>query len=284
MKKILITGANSYIGTSFESFMKQWINEYQIDTVDMIDGTWRTLNFGGYDAVFHVAGLAHKTKTEANKNDYFEINCNLAVETAKKAKMDHVCQFIFLSTMSVYGMDTGTISKDTIPRPSSNYGKSKKKAEDIIRDLGSENFKVAIVRPPMVYGKECKGNFQSIVKLVRMSPIFPKVHNSRSMLFIDNLSAFVKILVDRGANGLFFPQNRDYTDTSHMAELIARSLRKNLYFSISAGLCIRFLRLFLPVAKKAFGSLVYEGVEEFDFVYNVIDLDSSILRSVSSQE
>lgn len=284
MKKILITGAQSYIGTSFETYMKQWIDDYHIETVDMLDGTWRSLDFKGYDTVFHVAGLAHKKRAEADKRDYFEVNCNLAVEAAEKAKKDHVCQFVFLSSMSVYGMDTGTISKDTIPKPRSDYGKSKKQAEDIIGSMETENFKVAILRPPMVYGKGCKGNFQSIVRLIQKSPIFPRIHNQRSMLYIDNLSAFVKILVDRSLNGLFFPQNKDYTDTSHMAVLIAKSLDKNIHLNMPAGLCMSFLRVFLPVAKKAFGSLVYDGVEEFDFAYNVIDFDSSILKSVSVQE
>lgn len=59
MKKILITGANSYIGTSFENYLKQWPDKYQVDTIDMIDGSWREKSFSGYDTVFHVSGIAH---------------------------------------------------------------------------------------------------------------------------------------------------------------------------------------------------------------------------------
>lgn len=59
MKKILITGANSYIGTSFEKWLSQWLDDYKVDTFDMIDGTWKEKDFSQYDTVFHVAGIVH---------------------------------------------------------------------------------------------------------------------------------------------------------------------------------------------------------------------------------
>ena len=87
MKKVLITGANSYIGTSFEKYMKQF-EGYQIDTMDMIDGTWRQNDFSGYDTVFHVAGIAHSETgkiSEERKQIYYKVNTDLTIETAKKA-------------------------------------------------------------------------------------------------------------------------------------------------------------------------------------------------------
>ncbi|MBQ8448191.1 MAG: NAD-dependent epimerase/dehydratase family protein, partial [Clostridia bacterium] len=161
MKRILITGANSYIGTSFENYMKQWVDEYSVDTVDMIDGTWREKDFGEYDVVFHVAGIAHKKETKENAELYYKVNRDLAIETAKKAKKDGVKQFIFLSSMSVYGMDTGVITKDTVPTPKSNYGKSKLQAEEGMKELADDDFKICTIRPPMVYGEGCKGNYQT---------------------------------------------------------------------------------------------------------------------------
>ena len=126
MKKILITGANSYIGTSFEKYIKEnYPNDYIVDTVDMIDDSWREKNFSGYDSVFHVAGIAHQKETKENAHLYYEVNRDLAIETAKKAKSDGAKRFIFLSSMSVYGMDTGVITRETEPNPKSNYGKSK---------------------------------------------------------------------------------------------------------------------------------------------------------------
>ena len=132
MKKILITGANSYIGSSFEAYMKKWTDKYVIDTVDMIDETWKEKKFSSYDVVFHVAGIAHKKETKQNAHLYYKVNRDLAIETAKKAKTDGVKQFVFLSSMSIYGLEEGIISKDTVPMPKSNYGKSKLEAEKIL--------------------------------------------------------------------------------------------------------------------------------------------------------
>ena len=149
MKKIIITGANSYIGTSFESYMKQFAEEYSVDTVDMIDGTWREKSFADYDVVFHVAGIAHRKETKENAELYYKVNRDLAIDVAAKAKADGVKQFVFLSSMSVYGMESGVITRDTVPLPKSNYGKSKLQAEEGIIPLADNSFAVAVIRPPM---------------------------------------------------------------------------------------------------------------------------------------
>lgn len=281
MKKILITGANSYIGTSFEKYIKENYGEaYAIDTVDMIDGSWREKNFGEYDVVFHVAGIAHKKETKGNAQLYYKVNRDLAIDTAKKANKEGVKQFIFLSSMSVYGMDTGVITKETIPAPQSNYGKSKLEAEEGIHAFTSDNFKVCILRPPMVYGKDCKGNFQTVVKIVKKSPVFPKIKNERSMVYIDNLSSFVKLCVDRELSGIYFPQNREYVKTVDMAKNIAVKLKKKRYFSILLGCCVFVLRSFVLTAKKGFGSLTYLDTEEFDYSYCVVDNEESVKLSI----
>lgn len=281
MKRILITGANSYIGTSFERYITEnFPDDYIVDTVDMIDGSWREKSFAGYDSVFHVAGIAHQKETKKNAPLYYAINRDLAVETANKAKVDGVKQFIFLSSMSVYGMDTGVITKETIPNPKSNYGKSKWQAEQMIVSLNSEDFKVCILRPPMVYGKGCKGNFQTVVKIVKKSPIFPNVRNERSMIYIDNLSSFVKLAVDKDLTGVYFPQNFGYICTAKMARCIAISLNQKIHFDCLTVWIICFLRLFIPIAKKAFGSLIYKETEDFNYSYIVTDNEEGILQSV----
>lgn len=265
MKKILITGKDSYIGTSFETYAKAL--GYEVDTVDMIDPSWREKSFSGYDAVFHVAGIAHQKETSQNAHLYYEINRDLAVETAKKAKESGVGQFVFLSSMSVYGMESGVIKKDTIPVPNTSYGLSKAEAEEGLKPLSDDNFKVCVVRPPMVYGKDCKGNFQTVVKLVKKLPVFPRVNNKRSMIHIDNLIRFVLLCIDRELSGVYLPQNKDYVNTADMARKIAQSLGKKVYFSYLLGFGARLLIPIVSMAKKAFGSLVYENCEDFDFCY-----------------
>ena len=280
MKKILITGANSYIGTSFEKYIKEnYPDEYIVDTVDMINGSWREKSFAGYDSVFHVAGIAHRKETKENAHFYYEVNRDLAIETAKKAKADGAGQFIFLSSMSVYGMETGVITKETAPNPKSHYGKSKWQAEQAIESFDSEGFKVCILRPPMVYGKGCKGNFQTVVKIVKKLPFFPNVKNERSMIYIDNLSSFVKRCADLELRGVYFPQNKAYMSTKDMALWISEALNKKIYFDYITGLCVRILRRVHSTAKKAFGSLVYDMNDDRDYCF--VSEKDSVIESVT---
>jgi len=256
MKKILITGANSYIGTSFEKWLAQWPGKYSVDTVDMRDDSWKAQDFSPYDVVFHVAGIAHIKETKANRGLYYKVNRDLAFEVAKKAKDDGVRQFIFLSSMSVYGLDTGIINKETPLNPKSHYGKSKLEAEQLIDQLPDDDFTVAILRPPMVYGKGCKGNYQRLAKLAVTTPIFPDIDNKRSMIHIDNLCEFIRLLINDCANGVFYPQNKEYVRTSEMVRLIAEAHGKK----------VRMTKLFNPLlgllkvstVNKVFGDLVYE--------------------------
>ena len=103
MKKILITGADSYIGTSFERYIqKNYPNEYTVDTIDMTDERWCDTDFSCYDSVFHVAGIAHSDTgkiSEEKAKLYYAVNTELTVETAKKAKADGAKQFIFMSSI-----------------------------------------------------------------------------------------------------------------------------------------------------------------------------------------
>lgn len=258
MKKILITGANSYIGMSFERYMSQWPEQYQVDTVDMIDGSWREKNFARYDSVFHVAGIAHIKETAENAHLYYDINRDLAIETAKKAKEEGVKQFVFLSSMSVYGMEEGAISKKTVPQPKSNYGKSKLQAEEGLAPLEDENFRIAVLRPPMVYGDGCKGNYQALVKFARKMPVFPRYQNKRSMVHIDVLSAYVKKTVDEQLNGLHLPQDEQYVCTCDMVAGIAAGMGKKIKLLKLLNPAVALARRFTGMGKKAFGDLYYE--------------------------
>lgn len=279
MKKILITGANSYIGTSFEKYiLENYPQEYTVETVDMTNPSWKEKDFSEFDCVFHVAGIAHIKETKENAKLYYSVNRDLAVETTEKAKNEGVKQFVFLSSMSVYGIETGIINKETVPEPKSNYGKSKLQAEEKILKMCGENFRVAILRPPMVYGKNCKGNFQTVVKLVKKLPVFPAIKNKRSMIYIDNLCEFITLVIAKEKEGLFFPQNKEYVRTDEMAKIIAEQLNKKVFFSRMCGAVIWVFKPVGRIIKKAFGTLVYDMGEEFD--YEVTDFKNSVKESV----
>ena len=285
MKKILITGANSYIGMSFENHLKQWPDRYQVDTVDMVGGAWREKSFSGYDAVYHVAGIAHSDYRRISPERaelYYSVNTRLAVETAQKAKDDGVKQFIFMSSASVYG-ESAPIGKDKVitrstpVSPVNSYGDSKVQAEKGILPLQDENFKVAVLRPPMIYGKGCKGNYSTLNKLAKKLPVFPYVDNQRSMLYIENLVEFVRLMVDNEEQGIFWPQNNEYTNTSEMVKMIAQVHDKRVIMVKGLNWALKLMSHVTGLVNKAFGSLRYDHeMSCYKQDYCVVNLPDSI--------
>lgn len=286
MKRILITGANSYIGMSFEKYIKDnFPNDFEIDTVDMIDGSWREKSFKGYDTVYHVAGIAHSDSGKISKEKeklYRSVNTDLTIETAKKAKADGVKQFIFMSSMIVYGESAPigkkkVITKDTEPKPANCYGDSKLQAELGIQPLQDESFKVAIVRPPMIYGKNSKGNFPALENYAKKLKIFPYVKNERAMLYIGNLVEFIRLIINNEDNGIFFPQNAEYSNTSELVRMIAEANGRKIRLWKGFGWLLRFAGLFIHKINKAFGNLCYEhSMSEYKSDYHRYSLKESI--------
>ena len=276
MKKILVLGSGSYIGESFRKHLESFGDLYVCDVCDTVGGRWKTVSFDGYDAVYQVAGLAHLRETPELRDKYFYINCDLAVECARKAKASGVPLFVYISSFSVYGMTSGVITKDTAPNPNSYYGESKLKAEEILRSMADESFRVAILRPPMVYGKGCKGNFVTLTKFALKSPIFPSLKNKRSMIFVDNLSEFVRRLIDRGEGGLYFPQNGEYVCTSEMVEYIAKYSGKRICLTGVFNSVIP--RVKATVLRKVFGDLYYDFLDD---AISTVSFEESVRLSVS---
>lgn len=288
-KKVLITGANSYIGDSFLLYCKNQYPNITVDTVDMIDGSWREMDFSCYDTVFHVAGIAHADVGRVSfkqQKKYYDINRDLAIETAKKAKKENVSQFIFMSSMIIYG--NNVIDEHTVPAPVDCYGDSKWQGDVGVRRLGSDQFKVAVLRPPMIYGPKGKGNYKALSKIAKKFPIFPKGKNRRSVLFIDNLCEFVSLLVLSGEGGIYFPQNREYANTSSLVQMIASAAGKQIYMSRMLNMAVKGARK-IPgrigvLADKAFGSRVYVSkLSQYEgFDYQKIPLEESIKRTEKS--
>jgi len=280
MRKILITGTKSYVGASLEKWLGNFHDNYSIDIISLRSDFWKEKDFREYDVVFHVAGIAHVSSNPKMEEMYYKVNRDLTVEVAKKSKAEGVKQFIFMSSIIVYGeinSKTGVIDAKTIPRPTNFYGNSKLLAEEGIKPLNSNEFKVVIVRPPMIYGKNSKGNYPKLAKVARKLPIFPDINNKRSMLHIDNLCEFIKLIIDNEESGLFLPQNSEYVKTSEMVKIIAEVHGKK----------IKLIKLFNPILSifgskleffnKVFGNLVYEkSISNYKDNYQIRDLKSSI--------
>ena len=292
MKKVLITGANSYIGVSFENYVKEhYTDKLLVDTVDMIDGSWREKDFSIYDVVFHVAGLAHADVGNVSgevKAKYYAVNTDLAIETCKKAKESGVKQFVFMSSAIIYGDSAPfgkkkVITEETEPQPANFYGDSKWQADMGVRALGDENYTVTVLRPPMIYGKGSKGNYPILAKMAKKLPFFPDVDNERSMLYIENLCAFLAQVMIREVGGVFWPQNAEYSRTSEIVKEIAivsgHKISVNKAFNWSVVLASYIPGKISGLANKAFGNLVYaKELSKYDFDYQIIDLKTSIER------
>lgn len=293
MKKVLITGANSYIGVSFEKYArKYYAAELSVDTVDMIDGSWRQKDFSEFDIVYHVAGIAHAdigNVSDEVKARYYAINTDLAIETAMKAKQEGVGQFVFMSSSIIYGDSapygkTKRITADTLPQPSNFYGDSKWQADKGIRELADDQFTVLVLRPPMIYGKGSKGNYPALAKLARRLPVFPDVHNERSMLYIENLCEFLCKVMILGKGGVFWPQNAEYTETSKMVKCIAGVSGHKMRLSRNWNWTVALAQL-LPgktrsLANKAFGNLTYDqSMSKYDFEYQIVGFQESIEKT-----
>lgn len=287
MKKILITGANSYIGTSFENWIKQWPLDYSIETVDTIDGTWREKDFSKYDVIFHVAGIAHVSADPKMEQLYYKVNRDLTIEVAKKAKEEGVKQFVFMSSIIVYGdsskiNEKRVITMDTIPEPSNFYGDSKLQAEKGIKELEDYSFKIAILRPPMIYGKGSKGNYPKLAKMAQKLPIFPDIENERSMLHIDNLCEFIRLMIENEESGTFYPQNSEFVKTSEMVKLIAEAHGKKIAMTKIFNSILKLMGYSVGMVNKAFGNLVYEkSMSEYRENYRVWSLGESVVKTES---
>ena len=273
VKRVLITGAGSYVGTHVMSRLLEEPDRFEVQELSVKGDNWKNFDFSNFDAVYHVAGIAHVSTDPSMEPLYMQVNRDLTIEVAQVAKAAGVKQFIFMSSSIVYGDSAPAgkgvpITLDTLPAPANFYGQSKLQAEEGLRRLEGEDFAIAIIRAPMVFGANAKGNFPRLVSLARSLPVFPRVKNRRSMVYIKNLAEMVSCLITRNSRGLFFPQEEDWVDTAGLVDLISE-------FS---GHKVISTKLFNPLlsgpmrnnslVKKAFGDLYYgKEISEYDFDY-----------------
>lgn len=283
MKRVLITGENSYIGTSVEAWLMKSPEEFIVDTVDTMNGNWKSADFSKYDTVFHVAGIAHVNAKKSMETLYYEVNRDLTIEIAKHAKENGVKQFIFMSSMIVFheskSLKSEVITKDTEPKPNGFYGDSKLQAELGLKRLENDTFKVAILRPPMIYGPNCKGNFGRLVWLATVTPVFPAFHNKRSMLYIDNLCEFIKQVILRNESGYFYPQNKELADTVEIVKYFAKKNHHKLFVWKWLNTFVYMGSPFIQSLNKMFATYYYDmNISEMEFEYCVVDERESFNR------
>ena len=287
MKRILITGAGSYVGESVRKYILSTSSEFQIDAVDTMGDNWKKADYTQYDVVYHVAGIAHVNADPKMEALYYKVNRDLTIEVAKHAKAAGVKQFIFMSSQIVFhesqSLKSEVLTADTKENPNGFYGDSKLQAELGIKPLEDENFKVCILRPCMIYGPNAKGNFPRLAKLACKTPIFPCWHNKRSMLYIDNLAEFVKQAVDRQLSGTFYPQNRELADTVEIIRFFAKANAHMVWITRLLNPFVWLGSFVLQPINKMFATYYYDPeMSKMDFDYQLVSFEESLKRVAES--
>ena len=285
MKRILITGAGSYVGESVRRYVLSTSSDFQIDAVDTMNDAWKQADFSKYDVVFHVAGITHVDPKPEMAPLYYKVNRDMAIEIAQWAKSRGVKQFIYMSSRIVYhaskSMKGDVTTKNTAPAPNDFYGDSKLQAENGLKSLsnsdGGSNMKIVILRPPMIYGPGNKGNLPRLAWLATKTPVFPAWHNKRSMLHVKNLAEFVKQIILREMEGTFFPQNAEYADTVEIVRYFAKEHDHRIWISRLFNPFVWLGSFFLPAIPKMFADSYYEqDMSQMDFNYQVISFEESL--------
>lgn len=287
MKKVLITGAGSYVGESVRRYILSTSSDFQIDAVDTMDDNWKKADYSQYDVVYHVAGIAHVNADPKMEALYYKVNRDLTIEVAKHAKAAGVKQFIFMSSQIVFhesqSLKTEVLTASTKENPNGFYGDSKLQAELGIKPLEDENFKVCILRPCMIYGPNAKGNFPRLAKLATKVPLFPEWHNKRSMLYIDNLAEFVKQAVIRELSGTFYPQNRELADTVEIIRFFARVAGHKVWITRLLNPFVWLGSFVLQPINKMFATYYYDPeMSKMDFDYQLVSFEESLKRVAES--
>ncbi|MCT7511884.1 NAD-dependent epimerase/dehydratase family protein [Aliarcobacter cryaerophilus] len=253
--KLLITGASGFVGSYF---INKYKDKYAINTFSFLKDDMNTLDCRNMDVVFHLSALVHQMGG-ANSEEYEKVNVTQTLELAKKAKESGVKHFVFMSTVKVYGEETdGVYTEESECHPEDEYGKSKLKSEVELQKLEDENFKVSIIRTPIVYGYGVKANIKNLVNLVSKVSLLPfgSIENKRSMVYIGNLCHLVDVLIEKQKSGVFLACDDEPLSTSRLIELIAKNLDKKVYL-----VKIPFFESLLKILKPSFHKRLYGSLE-----------------------
>lgn len=163
----------------------------------------------GVHAVVHLAARVHVMSEHAVDplSEFRAINVGVTEGLARAAARCGVERFVLVSSIKVNGEATAerSFTPEDPPAPRDPYGISKREAEDLLWRVAQETgLGVTIVRPPLVYGPEVRGNFLRLLRLIeRGVPLpFGLVHNCRSMVYRENLtSALIACAIHPGAAG-----------------------------------------------------------------------------------
>lgn len=287
--RVLIVGKDSYIGNHIDKWLTA--KGHAVSQLDVLTDGWKKYIFSQYDAIVHVAGIVHQPNCQ-DWGLYKRVNTEMPIAIATMAKNQGVKQYVFFSTMGVYGMgkklSPNVIDAETPLHADGMYGKSKLMAEEGLNALQDDSFNIAIVRPPSVYGKGCKGGYiTGFTSIAQKLPVIPRAYENakQSFIYIDNLSELVRQLIEKKLHGVFCPQDEKAVSANELLEVISKGLGIKYRSSRLLGYLLRAVS-FIPIVNKAYGGVEYaKELSEINGVdYVVVPLEEGMRRTVSKND
>jgi len=260
MTKVLITGANSFVGKNFLKFSRYSDTE----EVSLIDTMPEDIEFEKFDVVLHLAAIVHQSK-KITEEEYFSVNRDLCIQVAELSKKVGIKQFVFLSTLKVYGesvISSELRNEDSECHPDDFYGKSKYAAERGLQKLEDADFKVSIIRTPLVYGEGVKANMINLIKIIDYFPLLPlgKTENKRNFTFAENLVGFIDQIIEKNVSGIFIAMDEKALSTTELVNYISKYMGKKTYLFKMPEFVYRICSLFIPeIFDRLYGSLSFEN-------------------------
>jgi nucleoside-diphosphate-sugar epimerase len=262
MTKILITGANSFVGSNFKRF-----SQYKdIEEISLYENGFEDVDFGKYDVVLHLAAIVHQSKKNS-ESEYFKVNKDLCLLVAEKARISGVKHFVFLSTLKVYGdfvKSHELRNENSQCFPDDAYGRSKYEAEIGLKRMENSDFIVSIIRPPLVYGEGVRANMLSLIKLIELSPLLPfgNIYNKRDFIYTENLVGFIDKIIEKRASGIFIVKDDGALSTTELIYHLSKSLHRKVTLFTVPSILIRIATHFFPsFFNKLFGSMEFDNSE-----------------------
>ncbi|MBC9875430.1 NAD-dependent epimerase/dehydratase family protein [Macrococcoides bohemicum] len=281
-KHTLITGTQGYVGNQLSKYLES--KSYNVDKLSVRNDAWQSIGFSKYEVIIHLAAIVNNNEPNADMKRYMDINYKITKQLADKAKAEGVKQFIFFSTMAVFGLEgkvgeNEVITKETILNPKTEYGISKLKADQYLTSIQDDSFVVSIIRPPMIYGKDAPGNFTKLKKYAEYIPFYLNIKNERSAIYIENLEKCIFDIIVKRMPGIYYPTDKDSFKTNEVIKTI-RQINNKRSFGIPVPKSLYPALRKVSLLNKLYGNLTYDKSMQYNDTEQFSDLASSLRKSI----